>query len=87
MAQYMDPTASVAYILRKLLVTFGTVASFDVMMQNIYKVTQCNNEKVPCFAPWGLEGTLNHIRLQCLGRMMDLEVQQHLKDHLFHGIH
>ena len=29
----------------------------------------------------------NQIRLQCPGRMMDLEVQQHLKDHLFHGVH
>ena len=29
-AQYMGPTASVSNILEKLLVTFGTVASFDV---------------------------------------------------------
>ena len=34
-----------------------------------------------------LEGTLNQIRLQCPGRMTDLEVQQHLKDCLFHGVH
>ena len=33
-----------------------------------------------------LEGTLNQIRLQCPGRMTDLEVQQHLKDHLFHRV-
>ena len=33
-----------------------------------------------------LEGTLNQIQLKCPGRMMDLEVQQHLKDHLFHGV-
>ena len=31
-----------------------------------------------------LDGTLNQIRLQCPGRMMDQEVQQHLKDCLFH---
>ena len=54
-------------------------------MQNFYKFTQGNHEKVPSFA-MRLEGTLNQIRLQCPGRMMDLEVQQHLKDHFFHGV-
>ena len=33
-----------------------------------------------------LEGTLNQIRLQCPKRMMELEVQQHLKDCPFHGV-
>ena len=74
MAQYMGPTTSVAHILRKHSVIFSTVASFDVLMQNIYKVTQCNNEKVPSFTT-RLEGTLNQIRLQCPSRMTDLEVQ------------
>ena len=86
MAQYMGPTASVAHILHKLLVIFGMVASFDVLMQNFYKVMQGNNEKVPLSA-MRLEGTLNQIRLQCPRRMMDLEVQQHLKDHLFHRVY
>ena len=35
----MGPTASVSDILQKLTVIFGTVASFDVLMQNFYKVT------------------------------------------------
>ena len=46
---------------------------------------QGNNEKVPSFAT-RLEGTLNQIRLQCPRRMTDLEVQQNLKDHLFHRV-
>ena len=54
-------------------------------MQNFYKVTQSNNEKVPSFV-MRLEGTLNQIRLQCPGGIMDQEVQQHLKDHLLHGV-
>ena len=49
MAQYMGPTASVSKILQKLTVIFGTVASFNVLMQNFYKVTQGNHEKVPSF--------------------------------------
>ena len=36
MVQYMGPTTSVSDILDKLTVIFGTVASFDVLMQNFY---------------------------------------------------
>ena len=35
MAHYMGPTASFSDILDKLLVIFGTVALFDVIMQNL----------------------------------------------------
>ena len=85
MAQYMGPTVSVAHILRKVSVTFGTVTSFDVLIQSFYKVTQDNNEKVPSFT-MRLEGTLNQTAIQCPSRMMDLEIQQHLKDYLFHKV-
>ena len=86
MARYMGPTASIAHILQKLTVTFGTVVSFDVLMQNFYKVTQITHEKVPSFAT-RLKGTLNQIWLQCPGKIMDQMVQQHLKDCLFHWVH
>ena len=78
MAWYMGPTTSVVHIVQTLMVIFGTsVASFDVLMQNFYKVMQGNHKKVPSFAI-RLEGTLNQIRLQCSGWMTDLEVQWHL---------
>ena len=64
MAWYMGPTASVSNILEKLSVIFGTVASFDMLMQNFYKITQGSSKKVPSFAT-RLEGTLNQIRLRC----------------------
>ena len=38
MAWYMGPTASVREFLQKLMVIFRMVASFDVLMQNFYKV-------------------------------------------------
>ena len=38
MVHYMGPTASVSEILEKLSVIFGTVVSFDVLMQNFYKI-------------------------------------------------
>ena len=72
MVWYMGPTTSVSDILQKLS-HFGTVASFNVLMQNFYKVTKGNHEKVPSFA-MRLEGTLNH------------DVSWHLKDQLFHGV-
>ena len=55
-ARYMGPTARVSDILEKLSVIFGTVASFDVLMQNFYKIS-LGNEKVPSFVT-RLEGTL-----------------------------
>ena len=70
---------------KKLMVIFGTVASFDVLMQSFYKVPQGNHEKVPSFAT-RLEGTLNQIWLKCPGMIADHEVACHLKDQLFHGV-
>ena len=64
MARYMGPTASVSNILQKLMVIFGMVASFNVLIQNFYKVTQGNHENVPSFTT-RLEGTLNQIQLKC----------------------
>ena len=86
MAGYMGPSASVSEILQKLTVIFGTVTSFIVLMQNVYKVTQGNHKKVPLFTT-RLEGTLNQIRLKCLRRIEDHKVACHLKDQLFHGVH
>ena len=40
MAHYMGPTASVSKILEKLSVIFGTVMSFDMLLQNFYKIMQ-----------------------------------------------
>ena len=78
MAHYMGPTAGVSKILEKLSVIFGTIASFDVLMQNFYKISQ-GNEKVPSFVT-KLEGTLNQIWIQCPSRIATCEVPGHLKD-------
>ena len=78
MACYMVPTAGVSEILEKLSVIFGTFVSFDVLMQNFYKIVQ-GNEKVPLFVT-RLEGTLNQIRIKCPSRIANHEVPSHLKD-------
>ena len=85
MARYMGPTASVSNILQKLTVIFRMAVSFDILMQNFYKVTQGSHEKVPSFAT-RLEGTLNQIQLKCPGQIASHEVPWHLKDCLFHGV-
>ena len=79
LACYMGPTASVSEILEKLSVIFGTVASFDILIQNFYKIMQGGNKKVPSFVT-RLEGTLNQIRIRCPGRIADCEVPWHLKE-------
>ena len=84
MACYMGPTASVSEILEKLLVIFGTVTSFNVLMQNFYKISQ-GYEKVLSFAT-KLQGTLNQIQIQCPGRIANCKVPGHLKDRLFHRV-
>ena len=60
MAWYMGPTAGVSNILEKLSVIFGTVTSFDVLMQNSYKITQGSSKKVPSFETRP-EGTLTKL--------------------------
>ena len=85
MARYMGPTASVSNILQKLTTILGMVTSFDILMQNFYKVMQGNHKKVPSFAT-RLEGTLNQIQLKCCRHIADCEVPWHPKDCLFHGV-
>ena len=63
MARYTGPTASVSNILQKLTVIFRVVMSFNVLVQNFYKVMQGNHEKVPSLTT-RLEGTLNQIWLK-----------------------
>ena len=84
MARYMGPTTSVAHILQTLGY-FWHYKHHLTCSCKISIVTQSNHKKVPSFA-MRLEGTLNQIRLQCPRRIMDQEVQQHLKDCLFHGV-
>ena len=55
MARYMGPTTSVTHILQNLTVIIRTVVSFDIHMQEFYKVVQGNHEKFPP-SPLGWKG-------------------------------
>ena len=73
MARYMGPTTSVTEILQKLMVIFNKVPSFDVLIQNFYKVTQGNHKQVPSYAT-RLEGTLNG---RCKGKGQSMVIHCH----------
>ena len=45
-AHYVGPISSVYHIVKRLPATFGIVATFDILMQNIYNVSQKNIKKV-----------------------------------------
>ena len=47
MAQNMGPTISMAHILQKLTIIIDTMASFNVLMQNFYKVTKATRRRSP----------------------------------------
>ena len=47
MAQYMGPATSVAHILQKLAIIFGTVASFNVLMQTFTKLPRVIMRRSP----------------------------------------
>ena len=47
MARYMGPTASVSNILQKLMVIFGMILLFDILMQNFTKLHRGIIRKCP----------------------------------------
>ena len=81
LVQYLGLQALVAEIINKSELVYGTVASFDFLMQNFYKL-QGKTEKVTLYVTQ-LEGTLNVVQQEYLIMLSASEVQQHLRDWLF----
>ena len=81
---YLGPHAPVSEI-NKLEVVYGTIASFDVLMQNLYRLQQGKMEKVLVYVKW-LEGALNAAQQEYPNLLSMGEVQKHLTDCLFHGL-
>ena len=76
---------SVANTLSKLETIYGTVASYDVPMQNYYIINMEPNECVQVFAT-RMEGALNQIRTKFPHMLSDEDMEAHLGDRLFYGI-
>ena len=47
--QYLGPHAPVSHVLDKVELMFDTIASFDVLMQNFYKLKQGRMERMPVY--------------------------------------
>ena len=82
---YLGLQALVSEIINKLELLYGTMASFDILMQNFYKLQQGKAEKVTMYVTW-LEGALNVVQQEYLTMLSTNEVQHHLRDRLFHGL-
>ena len=74
---YLGLQALVAEILNKLELVYGTMASFDILMQNFYNLQQGKIEKVILYITW-LEVALNVVQKEYLMMLSASEVQQHL---------
>ena len=62
------------------------LASFDILIQNFYKLQQGKTEKVSVYVAH-LEGVLYVVQQEYAMILSMGKVQKHLRDHLFHGLH
>ena len=85
LVQYLGLHAPVSDIINKLELIYGTIASFNILVQNFYKLNQGKMEKVPvCMTQ--LEGEMNAVKQEYPNMLTVGKVQKHLRDCLFHGL-
>ena len=81
----LTPRATLGDIIKKFKWLYGSVESFDTLMQEFYRIVQGKNEKVQTFV-LHLERALKAIEQQHPYALTEEEGVKHLKDHLFHGL-
>ena len=81
----LPPGATLGDIIEKFKWLYGSVESFDTLMQEFYQIIQGKSERVQTFV-LQLERALKAIKQQHPHTMTDEEGIKHLKDHLFHGL-
>ena len=64
---------------------YSTVAGFDTLMSNFYKITQDKSNKILVFVK-KLERVLNQIRSRFPAKLGEKKVEGLIRDHLFHGM-
>ena len=77
--------ASLDDIIEKFKWLYGSVESFDTLMQEFYQIVQGKSERVQTFV-LHLEWALKVIKQQHPIAMIEEEGVKHLKDHLFHRL-
>ena len=84
LTQYLGLHAPVSEIINKLELIYGTVASFNILMQHFYKLQQGKTEKL-LICVTHLEGVLNVVQQEHPMMLSMGKFQKQLRDHLFHG--
>ena len=79
------PGAILDDILEKFKWLYGSVESFDTLMQEFYRIVQGKSKKVQTFVLC-LERVLKAIKQQHPYAMTEEDGHRHLKDYLFHGL-
>ena len=79
------PEATLDDIIEKFKWLYGSVESFDTLMQEFYRIVQGKNGKVQTFV-LHLERALKAIKQQHSYAITEEKGVKHLKDHLFHGL-
>ena len=80
----MGPNVPLDMILKKLTIIYDNVKSFDMLMRDIYRADQGEDETIPTLATQ-IEGLLSQIRDRFPTQLPLQEEQRLLKDCLFHG--
>ena len=81
----LGPLATVAQILKKLDLVFGTVVEADDLLQDLYDMVQEKGERVSAFGT-RLESTVQKIRAQCPTLMSEEDGDVHIRARLFRGV-
>ena len=81
----LTPAATLDDIIEKFKWLYGSVESFDTLMQEFYQIVQGKMERVQTFV-LHLEWVLKAIKQQHPHAMTEEESVKHLKDQLFHGL-
>ena len=81
----LPPGATLYDILEKFKWLYGSVKSFDTLMQEFYRIMQGKSEEVQTFV-LHLERALKAIKQQHPYAMTEEDGHGHLKECLFHGL-
>ena len=79
----MGPDVPPDTIIKKFIIVYGNVKSFDLLMQDFYHADQVEDESIPSFATQ-IEGLLSQIWDRFPDKLPHQEEQRLLKDPLFH---
>ena len=80
----VGPNVPLDMILKKFTIIYGNVKSFDLLMRDVYRADQREDETIPSFAT-RIDGLLSQIRDRFPNQLPHQEEQRLLKDCLFHG--